>query len=77
MASTTGVLSPVVAQSVPTGKTGRRARRPEHRFELASTPWAITPFLIAPVLPGDTMTNLLLQARVVSDPIKNPLIGWW
>jgi hypothetical protein len=32
---------------------------------------------IAPVLPGETMKNLLLQARVVSDPIKNPLIGWW
>lgn len=23
------------------------------------------------------MRNLLLQARVVTDPIKNPLIGWW
>lgn len=33
--------------------------------------------MIAPVLPGESMKNLLLQARVVSDPIKHPLIGWW
>jgi hypothetical protein len=33
--------------------------------------------MLAPVLPGETLKNLLLQARVVSDPIKNPLIGWW
>lgn len=33
--------------------------------------------MIAPVLPGETLTNLLMQSRVVSDPIKNPLIGWW
>lgn len=33
--------------------------------------------MIAPVLPGETMRNLLLQSRVVSNPIANPLIGWW
>ncbi|MDT9597655.1 hypothetical protein [Sphingosinicella rhizophila] len=33
--------------------------------------------MIAPVLPGETMQNLLLQARVVTDPIKSPLVGWW
>jgi hypothetical protein len=33
--------------------------------------------MIAPVLPGETLTNLQLQARAVTDPIKNPLIGWW
>lgn len=32
--------------------------------------------MIAPVLPGETMDNLLMQARVVSDPIQNSLIGW-
>lgn len=40
-------------------------------------PWCIHPFFIAPVLAGETMKNLLLQARVVTDPVKNPLIGWW
>ena len=33
--------------------------------------------MIAPVLPGETMKRLTCQARVVSDPIKDPLIGWW
>lgn len=57
--------------------TGRRARRPQHRFQLRTQPWQIQPMLIAPVLPGETMTNLLVQARVVTDPIQNSLIGWW
>lgn len=55
----------------------RRPRRPVHPFQLRSKPWTIQPFLIAPVLPGETMQNLLLQARVVTDPLLNPLIGWW
>ena len=58
-------------------RTTRVPRRPEHRFLLKTKPWQIQPFMIAPVLPGETMKNLLLQARVVSDPIKHPLIGWW
>lgn len=65
----------VSAVSVP--KMGRSMRRPQHRFQIRVRPWHIQPFMIAPVLPGETMKNLLLQARVVSDPIKNPLIGWW
>lgn len=59
----------------PTGQ--RKMRRPEHRFQLRTRPWQIQPFLLAPVLPGETMKNLLMQARVVTDPVLNPLIGWW
>lgn len=55
---------------------GRVNRNPTHRFQLKYKPWQIQPFMIAPVLPGETMKNLLLQARVVTDPIKNPLVGW-
>lgn len=58
-------------------KTGRIPRRPAHEFNLKNKPWAIQPFAIAPVLPGETLKNALLQARVVTDPIKAPLIGWW
>lgn len=58
-------------------KVGRKSRRPEHTFALRTRPWQIQPFMCAPVWPGETMKNLLLQARVVTDPIKNPLIGWW
>jgi hypothetical protein len=55
----------------------RVLRRPNHTFQLKHRPYIIQPFLLAPVLPGETMKNLLLQSRVVSDPVKNPLAGWW
>lgn len=64
-----------VLQQLPT--TGRVMRRPQHSFLLRTMPFVIQPFLLAPVLPGETLKNLLLQARTVSDPIKNPIIGWW
>ena len=40
-------------------------------------PWTIQPFMIAPVLPGETLKNILLQSRAVTKPIKNGLVGWW
>lgn len=55
----------------------RVARRPQHKFNLKTKPFEIAPFMIAPVLPGETMQNLLMQSRVVTDPINNALIGWW
>lgn len=55
----------------------RGMRRPQHRFQLRVRPWQLQPFLIAPVLPGETMRNLLLQARVVSDPLQSPLVGFF
>ncbi len=58
-------------------RVSRQGRRPQHSFNVRTRPWQITPVMAAPVLPGDTLKNLLLQARVVSDPVKNPLIGWW
>lgn len=61
----------------PLSPVGRSTRSPEHTFQVRQKPWIIQPIMIAPVLPGETFKNLLLQARVVSDPVKNPLIGWW
>lgn len=61
----------------PLGKSPRRIRRPQHSFHIRTRPWIIQPHTIAPVLPGETMRNLLLQCRTVTDPIDNPLIGWW
>lgn len=55
----------------------RKPRRPQHRFNLKTKPYQIQPFLIAPVLPGETMQNLLLQSHVVTDPVLNRLVGWW
>lgn len=66
-----------VAAPSPVPRTGRVMRRPQHNFYVRVRPFQIQPIVIAPVLAGETMKNLLLQARVVTDPIKNPLIGWW
>lgn len=61
--------------AVPT--VGRKMRSPVHHFNLRHMPFQIQPFMIAPVIPGETMKNALVQSRVVTDPIKNKLIGWW
>lgn len=64
--------------AIDAGRRGaRKPRRPQHTFQVRARPMSIAPFMIAPVLPGETLKNLLLQVRAVSDPIKNPLIGWW
>lgn len=55
----------------------RSMRRPRYNFNLVQRPWQIQPFMVAPVLPGETMKNLLLQSRAVTKPIKSALIGWW
>lgn len=64
-------------QTVGVPRVQRAPRRPSHTFQLRARPFQIQPMMLAPVLPGETLKNLLLQARVVTDPIKNPLIGWW
>jgi hypothetical protein len=60
---------------VPT--VNRRLRNPVHSFQLRHRPYQIQPFLLAPVLPGETMHNLSLQSRCVTKPIKSSVIGWW
>lgn len=69
----------MVGVSIDMGKSGvgkRHIRRPTHTFNLKQLPFVIQPFLIAPVLPGETMRSLMFQARVVSDPLLDPLVGW-
>jgi len=59
-------------------KGARRVmRNPTFPFQLRTKPFQIQPFMCAPVLPGETMKNLVLQSRVVSKPIKQSLVGWW
>lgn len=65
-----------VVSATDAPSTRRVQRRPQHSFNLKSKPYQLVPFMCAPVLPGETMQSLLMQARVVSDPILNPLIGW-
>ena len=55
----------------------RKMRAPHTNFHIKTRPWQIQPFCIFPVLPGETMQNAMWKSRVVSDPVKNRLIGWW
>ena len=48
-----------------------------HPYVMNLTPWVIHPCFIAPVLPGETMKSAYFQARVVTDPVKSALTGWW
>lgn len=68
------VMNAVVQQVNP---SKRVARYPQHRFHLKTRPWQIQPFMIAPVLPGETLKNALWQARVVTDPLLSSLTGWF
>jgi len=72
----------VINQGLPQGLSLREAvmparvpRKPRHTFNLVQYPYEITPFMIAPVLAGETLRNLLLQCRTVSTPLENRLIG--
>lgn len=65
----------IMAASVP--RMARTTRNPQHPFSVHHKPWQITPFFIAPVLPGETLKNLMWSARVITDPILNPITGWW
>lgn len=65
----------IAARNLPA--RGRVSRTPRHTFNLKHRPYVIQPFLLAPVLAGETLDHMLVQDRVVTDPIKNPLIGWW
>ena len=58
-------------------KTGRKLRNPIHNFQIRNKPFVIQPLCVAPVLPGETLKNILIQARIVTDPIVNGLVGWW
>lgn len=55
----------------------RKSRKPQHTWHTKQRPWQIQPVCIAPVIPGETLTNMLWKTRAVTKPIKNPLIGWW
>lgn len=63
--------------AAPAARMQRRMRRPEHRAYLHFTPMVITPFMAAPVVPGETLKNLLWQARVITTPTTSNVLGWW
>lgn len=54
----------------------RKGRYPSHDFNFRSIPFVAQPFLIAPMMVGETLTNIYMESRCVSQPILNPIIGW-
>ena len=56
--------------------TERVNRYPKHTFRVNSLPFTAQPFFLARVLPGETLNNLFFESRVITDPIKNSIIGW-
>lgn len=58
-------------------QNARKLRNPNHNWQVRHKPFTLQPIAFAPVLPGETLKNALFQARVVTEPIRNPLVGWW
>lgn len=56
-------------------KSNRATRNPFNPFYVASRPMQITPCGIHPVLANETLTNFKFEARMVTDPLANPLAG--
>lgn len=52
-------------------------RNPKETFSLKYKPYEIVPFMLHPVLPGETLDSAFMQARVVTDKVKSNLVGWW
>lgn len=71
--------SPTVSLAAPYQRTERTTRRPQHPYNIQTLPFLITPVMLAPVLPGETLTGLMLQAQTWSDPLAGTLknTGWW
>lgn len=60
----------------PIAPTDRVGRYPKHTFQIRELPFTAQPFMIAPVLPGETLTNLFMESRVITDPVLSSIIGW-
>lgn len=59
------------------GMVERHTRSPSHNFYVEPDFWEIQPVFAAPVLPGETLTSLALQSRVVTPNVRSRTVGWW
>lgn len=66
-------MARLLTAEAPTNRVGRY---PKHTFRANSIPFTLQPFMIARVLPSETLNNLHFESRVVSTSISNPIIGW-
>lgn len=78
MASPTS-RSPRVAIAPAYARTERTGRRPQCPFNVRTKPFQIQPVMFHPVLPGETLKTMLIQAQIWSDPLATVLknTGWW
>lgn len=67
------MLAPQMIQT--TGKMQRKMRSPAHTFAVKTSAFQITPFMIAPVLPGETLKAATCMASSYSPPIKSDQLG--
>lgn len=68
------------AIAIENPKTTRKMRNPTHDSYVSFRPYQLQPFMIAPVLPGETLKNLNITGRVITDPLATgPLniLPWW
>lgn len=74
----TGPIANIVqgARIQNAARQARKPRRPEHTWNIVTRPYGIYPFMIAPVLAGETLDSAVMQARVQSDPVHSRLMGW-
>lgn len=63
------VLNPMVER--PTTRTVQRVtRQPSNPFGLIWKPWVIQPCGLYPILPGESLTSMMLQMQFWTDPLK-------
>lgn len=70
-------MQPAVVAGMKTPRTARKMRRPTYRFGGNIRPWSLVPMVAAPVVPGETMKQVLFQARALSSPLTYRLGGAW
>lgn len=61
-------------------RVARKGRYPQHSHLIEYKPFQIAPYLIAPVLAGETLKNANLQARIITDPLATGagnILPWW
>lgn len=66
---------PLVSKVPPT--TGRRTRYPKHSWHTYFRPFQLQPCALAPVMAGDTIKSMRFESRMLTDPIKDQVTGWW
>lgn len=70
-------VQPVGLRAGAATPPARVNRKPYHPFNISFKPFQLQPFMCAPILIGETLTNLNLNARAVSEQVKSPITGWW